>query len=49
MTEKIKRTHYVYTLLVEVGRKEGDGLPKEATGGAFWLYSFGVVLSDAFS
>ena len=34
MTEKIKRTHHVYTLLVEVGRKEGDGLPEAATGGA---------------
>ena len=47
MTEKIKRTHYVYTLLVEVGRKEGDGLPKEATGGALMIYASGVDEPEA--
>ena len=47
MTEKIKRTHYVYTLLVEVGRKEGDGLPSEATGGALMIYASGVDEPEA--
>ena len=47
MTEKIKRTHYVYTLLVEVGRKEGDGLPDEATGGALMIYASGVDEPEA--
>ena len=42
MTEKMKRTHHVYTLLVEVGRKEGDGLPDAATGGALMIYASGV-------
>ena len=30
--DKIPRPQKVYTLLVEIGRKEGDGLPKGATG-----------------
>jgi hypothetical protein len=47
MTEKIKRTHHVYTLLVEVGRKEGDGLPEEATGGALMIYASGVDEPEA--
>ena len=47
MTEKSKRTHYVYTLLVEVGRKEGDGLPDEATGGALMIYASGVDEPEA--
>ncbi|PTQ74957.1 hypothetical protein [Celeribacter persicus] len=37
----------VYTLLVEVGRKEGDGLPKEATGGALMIYASGVDEAEA--
>ena len=47
MTEKIKRTHHVYTLLVEVGRKEGDGLPDAATGGALMIYASGVDEPEA--
>jgi hypothetical protein len=47
MTEKIKRTHHVYTLLVEVGRKEGDGLPEAATGGALMIYASGVDEPEA--
>ena len=31
----------VYTLLVEVGRKAGDGLPKGATGAALICYAAG--------
>ncbi|WP_460272801.1 hypothetical protein [Celeribacter sp. ULVN23_4] len=37
----------VYTLLVEVGRKEGDGLPKDATGGALMIYASGVDEAEA--
>lgn len=31
----------VYTLLVQLGRKEGDGLPDDATGGAMLIYAAG--------
>lgn len=37
----------VYTLLVEVGRKEGDGLPKKATGAALMVYASGVDEAEA--
>lgn len=47
MTEKTKRPQQVYTLLVEVGRKEGDGLPKGATGAALLCYSTGVSEEEA--
>ncbi len=45
--EKTKRRHAVYTLLVEVGRKSGDGLPKEATGAALVVYAGGVDEAEA--
>lgn len=32
----------VYTLLVELGRKDGDGLPDDATGGAMLIYAAGA-------
>jgi hypothetical protein len=41
------RTQQVYTLLVEVGRKSGDGLPKEATGAALMCYASGVDEAEA--
>lgn len=44
---KEKRKHKVFTLLVEVGRKTGDGLPKGATGGALMVYSSGVDEAEA--
>ncbi|MCX8508545.1 MAG: hypothetical protein ORN49_06670 [Rhodobacteraceae bacterium] len=47
ITEKPKRPQQVYTLLVEVGRKEGDGLPKGATGAALLCYSTGVSEEEA--
>ncbi|MCF6444746.1 hypothetical protein [Nereida sp. MMG025] len=50
MTDKVKKPkkpHFVYTLLVEVGRKDGDGLPKGATGAAIMLYSSGVDEAEA--
>ncbi|AUJ65529.1 hypothetical protein B9057_12825 [Aestuarium zhoushanense] len=37
----------VYTLLVQVGRKEGDGLPDGSTGAALMCYSSGVDESEA--
>ena len=39
--------HQVYTLVVEVGRKAGDGLPDAATGAALMLYSSGVDEAEA--
>ena len=37
----------VFTLLVEVGRAKGDGLPKGATGAALVCYSSGVDEAEA--
>ncbi|RMH48256.1 MAG: hypothetical protein D6688_02320 [Alphaproteobacteria bacterium] len=37
----------VYTLLVELGRKEGDGLPEGATGGAMMVYASGRDEAEA--
>jgi len=39
--------HHVYTLLVEVGRKRGDGLPEGATGAALMCYASGVDEAEA--
>lgn len=41
------RQQQVYTLVVEVGRKAGDGLPKHATGAALMLYATGVDEAEA--
>ena len=45
--EKVKRAQQVYTLIVQVGRKANDGLPKHATGGALMLYASGVDEAEA--
>ncbi|WP_134678539.1 hypothetical protein [Paracoccus ravus] len=37
----------VYTLLVEVGRAENDGLPKDATGAALVCYASGKDEDEA--
>ena len=37
----------VYTLLVEVGRRPGDGLPEGATGAALLCYAAGVDEEEA--
>ena len=37
----------VFTLLVEVGRSEGDGLPKNATGAALMCFASGVDEAEA--
>ena len=42
-----KRAAQVYTLLVEVGRAPGDGLPDKATGAALLCYASGVSEDEA--
>lgn len=37
----------VYTLLVEIGRKAGDGLPDRATGAALVVYASGIDEAEA--
>lgn len=44
---KAKRAQGVYTLLVQVGRKEGDGLPDKATGAGLMIYASGVDEAEA--
>jgi hypothetical protein len=45
--EKVKRPQQVYTLVVEVGRKAGDGLPDKATGAGLIIYASGVDEAEA--
>lgn len=45
--EKVKRPQSVYTLVVEVGRKAGDGLPEGATGAGLVIYASGVDEAEA--
>ncbi|MEZ5910936.1 MAG: hypothetical protein R3D84_00900 [Paracoccaceae bacterium] len=47
MTDKPKRPQQVYTLLVELGRKSGDGLPDGSTGAAILCYATGVDEAEA--
>lgn len=50
MTERETRTrrpHHVFTLLVEVGRRTGDGLPEGASGAALMCYASGVDEDEA--
>ncbi|MAQ85524.1 hypothetical protein [Psychromarinibacter halotolerans] len=44
---KEKKPQQVYTLLVQVGRKAGDGLPDGATGAALMCYASGVDEAEA--
>jgi hypothetical protein len=48
-TEKPKpsRQQQVYTLLVQIGRKAGDGLPEGATGAALMCFASGVDEAEA--
>jgi hypothetical protein len=46
MTKKDSRQQ-VFTLLVEVGRNAGDGLPDGATGAALMCYASGVDEAEA--
>lgn len=45
--KKEKKPQQVYTLLVEVGRKDGDGLPEGADGAALMCYASGVDEAEA--
>ncbi len=50
MTEKPSRKpsrQQVYTLLVQIGRKDGDGLPEGATGAALMCFASGVDEAEA--
>jgi len=42
-----KRPQQVFSLLVEVGRKTGDGLPDKATGAGLMIYASGVDEAEA--
>lgn len=44
---KSSRKQQVYTLLVEVGRKSGDGLPDGATGAGLLCFASGVDEAEA--
>ena len=46
-TPRLKRPQQVYTLVVEVGRKAGDGLPEKATGAGLLIYASGVDEAEA--
>ncbi|MBD3764911.1 MAG: hypothetical protein IE927_09295 [Rhodobacterales bacterium] len=46
-TERKPSRQQVYTLLVDVGRKAGDGLPEGATGAALLCYASGVDEAEA--
>lgn len=37
----------VYTLVVQIGRKTGDGLPKDATGAGLVIYASGIDEAEA--
>ena len=37
----------VFTLLVQIGRKQGDGLPDKATGAALMCFASGVDEAEA--
>ena len=45
--EKKKSRQQVFTLLVDIGRKEDDGLPEGATGAAMVCYATGVDEAEA--
>ncbi len=45
--EKKPKRQQVFTLLVEVGRKSGDGLPEGSTGAALMCYASGVDEAEA--
>lgn len=49
MTDKPRKTsrQQVFTLLVDVGRKDGDGLPDGSTGAALMCFASGVDEAEA--
>lgn len=42
-----KKKHHVYTLVVQVVRKDGDGLPADSTGAGLICYASGVDEAEA--
>ena len=44
---KTRGKQQVYTLVVQIGRKEGDGLPKDATGAALMCFASGIDEAEA--
>jgi len=42
-----KREQQVFTLVVQLGRKDGDGLPKGATGAGLVCFASGVDEAEA--
>ncbi len=44
---KKKSRQQVFTLLVEVGRKDGDGLPEGSTGAALMCFASGIDEAEA--
>lgn len=46
MSKKPSRQQ-VFTLVVQVGRKDGDGLPKDATGAALLCFASGIDEAEA--
>ncbi len=44
---KKPKSHHVFTLVVQVGRKQGDGLPDGSTGAALMCYASGVDEAEA--
>lgn len=49
MTDTVKKPsrQQVYTLLVQIGRKEGDGLPAGATGAGLICFASGIDEAEA--
>lgn len=47
MAKGEKRSQQTYTLLIQLGRKAGDGLPEGATGAALMCYASGVDEAEA--
>lgn len=48
MTKEKKRSRQqVFTLVVQIGRKKGDGLPDKATGAGLVIYASGIDEAEA--
>ena len=47
MGDKKPSRQQVYTLVVQIGRKEGDGLPDKATGAALMCFASGIDEAEA--
>lgn len=47
MGDKKPSRQQVYTFVVQIGRKEGDGLPDKATGAALMCFASGIDEAEA--